>query len=167
MQPTLTTKRLILRPFNLRDAKRVQQLAGDPIIAQKTAYIPHPYPYGVAEAWIEKHAIWFQDKTGVSFAIEIAESNILIGTVSLTRIADGSGNLGYWIGVPYWGQGYCSEATEALIRFGFEEMDLSLVYGRHLIQNSASGRVMEKCGLHYVKDIEVEGYALKYYERRR
>jgi len=55
--------------------------------------------------------------------------------------------LGYWIGVPYWSNGYCTEAARALVTYGFEELELDSVQARHLVENPASGRVMNKLGM--------------------
>jgi hypothetical protein len=67
-QPTLTTERLILRPFVPADAKAVQRLAGDRAIADTTERIPHPYEDGMAEAWIATHAQQFRERKGCTFA---------------------------------------------------------------------------------------------------
>ena len=109
MRPTLTTPRLVLRPYRLSDAPRVQQLAGEKIIADMTANIPHPYRDGMAEAWIEQHDAWFKAGTTVSLAITQNTQDAIIGTVSLSQIHQGCGNLGYWLGVPFWGQGIATE----------------------------------------------------------
>ena len=59
------------------------------------------------------------------------------------------GELGYWIGVPYWGKGYCTEAGEALLEYGFTELDLNRIHASYFSRNPASGRVMEKLGMTY------------------
>jgi RimJ/RimL family protein N-acetyltransferase len=147
--PTLTTDRLILRPFQLSDAKRVQALAGHPSVAATTATIPHPYPDGAAEAWIEKHAESFEKGVAVQFAIGLKESTELIGCIDLFGVSEKhrKAEMGYWIGVDYWNKGYCSEAAIALVRFGFEHFKLNKVTSRHMSSNPASGRVMLKAGL--------------------
>ncbi|HSL71791.1 MAG TPA: GNAT family protein, partial [Longimicrobiales bacterium] len=57
--------------------------------------------------------------------------------------------LGYWIGVPYWSQGYCTEAARAVLRFGFEALELNRIHASYLARNPASGRVMQKLGMQY------------------
>ena len=59
--PTIPLGRLILRPFTLDDAAVVQELAGDPYIAETTLYIPYPYEDGMAEAWIKTHSHQFDE----------------------------------------------------------------------------------------------------------
>jgi RimJ/RimL family protein N-acetyltransferase len=67
--PTLTTERLILRPFTLQDAPAVKDLAGEREIAATTANIPHPYQDGMAEEWINTHQEAFDKGEGVTFSI--------------------------------------------------------------------------------------------------
>lgn len=163
MIPTLDTERLILRPFKAEDAPRVQLLAGEKIIADMTENIPHPYLDGMAEEWIRLHDVWYKNRTAVVFSIVIRETGELIGAVSITQISGQTGNLGYWIGLPYWGQGYCTEASMRILEFGFNHYALSCIDARHLAENPASGRVITKSGFQYVgDDIDAER-AVKYY----
>ncbi len=149
-QPTLETKRLVLRPFSLEDAKKVQQLAGDRRIAEMMLTIPHPYEDGMAEEWIPTLAEKFASGEMVDFAITLREGGTLVGAVGLTiNKQHEKAELGYWIGADYWGQGYCTEATGAMVRFGFDYLQLNRVQGHHLTKNPASGRVMLKVGLLY------------------
>ena len=147
-QHTLETERLVLRPFTLNDAERVQILAGDRKIAATTLTLPHPYEDGMAETWIGTHEERYQSGKGVAFAILEKESGELIGTVSLIGIVEGhQGELGYWVGVPYWNKGYCTEAAREVLRYGFTERGLLRIHARYLSRNPASGRVMEKLGM--------------------
>lgn len=149
-QPTLQTQRLILRPFTLADAPDVQRLAGDRDIAATTLLIPHPYEDGMAEAWIQTHPAAFAERKAVTFAIAIRETEQLCGAMGL-RIDGGNNNaeLGYWIGKPYWGRGYCTEAAKAVLQYGFEVLQLHRIHASHFVQNPASGRVMQKIGMSY------------------
>ncbi|PVZ70360.1 GNAT family N-acetyltransferase [Pelagibaculum spongiae] len=167
MIPTLKSNRIILRPYQQSDAKTVQKLAGQKIIAEMTANIPHPYLDGMAEDWISKHVQWFNDRETIVLAIELVDSGSLIGTISITQINGAAGNLGYWLGVPYWGKGYCTEAAALLIEYGFNEFDLDLIYARHLPENPASGKVMIKNGFTYKNDVLVGDRELKHYELPR
>ncbi len=146
-QPTLTTERLILRSFSLHDADEIQRLAGDMAIAKTTLNIPHPYEDGMAEEWIATHQEHFERGKQVTFAITRKHDGKLIGAISLMDIAaDHQAELGYWIGVPHWNCGYCSEAGNALLRYTFNELALVRVHARHLTCNPTSGRVMQKLG---------------------
>jgi RimJ/RimL family protein N-acetyltransferase len=151
--PSLTTERLILRPFRMADAADVQRLAGDYAIAATTLRIPHPYEDGMAEQWIATLGPAFEKGEHIALAITAREDGALLGAIGLTLdVANQRAELGYWIGKPYWGHGYATEAARALVRFGFERLSLNRIYAHHFSHNPASGRVLQKAGLSY------EGY---------
>jgi ribosomal-protein-alanine N-acetyltransferase len=146
--PSLHTERLILRPFSLEDAHDVQRLAGERVIAATTLSIPHPYEDGMAEEWISTHAPRFESGDSVVFAITLRDGGALIGAIGLELRKDHNrAELGYWVGVPYWNQGYCTEAARAALRYGFEELHLNRIVATYLSENPASGRVMQKIGM--------------------
>lgn len=147
-QPTLTTERLTLRPFILSDAKEVQRLAGNRSIADTTLNVPHPYEDGIAEGWIKTHTPKYRSGELASFAIVEQSSDNLLGAVGITISQQfHRADLGYWIGVPYWGQGFCTEASKRIVDFAFSALGLHRVTAYHLARNPASGRVMEKIGM--------------------
>lgn len=147
-RPTIETERLILRPFALEDAARVQLLAGAWEIASVTLNVPHPYEDGMAETWISTHQEQFDAGKLVTLAVTLRESGLLIGAIGLTRHPEFErAEMGYWMGVPYWGQGYCTEAAKAMIRYAFHTLGLHRVCATHLVRNPASGRVMQKAGM--------------------
>ena len=149
-RPSLETGRLLLRPFRLSDADDVQHLAGDRLIADTTLNIPHPYEDGVAEEWISKHQEIFDQGKGVAFAIETKRDDMLVGAISLMNVSVGhQAEMGYWVGRPFWNQGYCTEAALAVLRFAFQDMGLARVHASYLSRNPASGRVMQKIGMEY------------------
>lgn len=148
--PTLETERLILRPFGPNDAAEVQRLAGNRSIADTTLSIPHPYEDGMAQEWISKHQPVFDEGKGVTFAITRKAGGSLIGAISLLGMGKGhQAELGYWIGQPYWSQGFCTEAGAAVLRYAFSELGLVRVHSCHLARNPASGRVMRKLGMQH------------------
>jgi RimJ/RimL family protein N-acetyltransferase len=148
--PTITTERLVLRPFALSDAADVQRLAGVWVVADTTLNIPHPYPDGAAEQWISSHAERFESREIITLAVTLRGNGELAGCISLRlNDAHGRAELGYWMGVPYWNHGYCSEAARALVAYGFEQLGLNRIYAHHLTRNPASGRVMQKAGMTY------------------
>lgn len=149
-QPTIETRRLILRPFTLNDAADVQRLAGARAIAATTLLIPHPYEDGMAEEWIKTHSEAFNEETGVHFAIALRETEELCGCIGLgIDVANNNAEMGYWIGKSYWGRGYCTEAARAVLRYGFEVIGLHRIHSAHFPHNPASGRVMQKIGMIY------------------
>jgi RimJ/RimL family protein N-acetyltransferase len=146
--PILETERLLLRPFQLSDASDVQRLAGNWAIADTTMNVPHPYEAGMAEAWISTHQPRFEAGELAVFAITLKADRELVGAVGLQvdRSFDRA-NLGYWIGEPFWGLGYCTEAATSIVEYGFAELKLQRMYAQHFARNPASGRVLQKIGM--------------------
>jgi len=162
LQTEISTERLVLRKFELSDAIQVQAMAGNRDVSSTTANIPYPYPDGLAEKWISNHPDNFANKSVVTYAITLKESENLIGCVSMMHLNSEKPELGYWLGVDYWGKGYCSEACGALIDFCTEYFGIAVVYGKHLSRNPASGKVLEKCGLSYIESgVGKEGFMEK------
>lgn len=147
-QTTITTERLILRPFTVDDAADVQRLAGEKEIADTTLNIPHPYEDGIAEAWIATHEPDFKAGRLANFAITKKDTGELIGAIGLTiNKRFNHAEMGYWVGKPYWNGGYATEAARAIITYAFEELELHRVHAHYMTRNAASGRVMEKAGM--------------------
>lgn len=145
---TLLTNRLVLRPFRPDDATIVRHLAGDRAIADTTINIPHPYLDGMAERWIDSHETQWQEGLSAVFAIERREDNQLIGAVGLrVNPVHERAELGYWIGRPFWGCGYCTEAARVVVAFCFRTLGLRRIHATHFTRNPASGRVMQKVGM--------------------
>lgn len=149
-QPLLTTERLILRPFQLSDATKVQKLAGDELVANGAINIPHPYSDGFAGQWIGKVLAGWQSQQSAIYAITLKSNYQLVGCVGLHNIDSGKAQLGYWIGVPYWGQGYCTEAAKRVTEFGFKRLELDIIYGQHLSRDPSPGKIMQKIGMEHV-----------------
>jgi len=139
-----------LRAFELRDAARVQLLAGERAVAEMTALIPHPYPDGAAEAWIAGRAREQAAGHEYTYAVTSSDDGVLVGAIGLRPVATEHENLGFWIGRPHWGRGYATAATRAVIALAFGLLDIDALTASHLVRNPASGRVMEKCGMHPV-----------------
>ena len=148
-QPVLVTDRLLLRPFTLADAPEVQRLAGNHEVASRTLAIPYPYRDGVAEAWIATHQPGFERGTHLVYAVTHRWKRDLLGAAGLVEVnrRHERAELGFWVGRPYWGRGYATEAVRAVIEYGFSVLGLHRIAATHLSRNLASGRVMEKCGM--------------------
>lgn len=145
MRPTLRTARLTLRPFTLDDAPAVHRLASAREVALNTLMVPHPYPDGAAEQWIGMHQEEFDADRIVHFALDVGE---VVGAMALIlKPAQDMGEIGYWLGVPFWNRGYASEAAAEVMRYGFEERGLNRVFAAHFGRNTASGRVLQKIGM--------------------
>ena len=113
-----------------------------------TIAIPHPYKDGVAENWIATHQAQFESGQSVHFAVVAREEGILCGVVGLeTQAQNNNAMLGYWIGLPFWRRGFCTEAARAVVNYGFAELGFHRIYSEHFACNLASGRVMQKLGM--------------------
>jgi len=147
-QPLIETARLALRPFVMADAPAVQRLAGAWEVANTSLNMPHPYPDGAAEAWIARHPEQLASGEAITYAITLRCTAELMGSIALYVTARfHHGELGYWIGMPYWNHGYMTEAAGAVLKYGFEALSLHRILARHITRNPASGRVMQKIGM--------------------
>ena len=143
--PTLQTARLRLRPYSEADIPELLPLIGAREVAATTRL---PYPY------TEQEAIAFLARTeepgNIWLAITLRSDGRQIGGIGL-RVDPLSENaeLGYWLGVPSWGQGYATEAAREMLRYGFQELRLHRIFALHFKQNSQSGQILKKVGMQY------------------
>ncbi len=137
----ITTPRLLLRAPQPADAGRISLLAGDFDVASMTGTIPHPYSEEMAAKWIESV---LSGEEGVVFSI--LRSGALIGCTGYRAFGEDHAELGYWIGKPYWGMGYATEAVAALILYAFEADGFDYLTVGHFTDNPASARVIAKFG---------------------
>ena len=154
--PILHTERLILRSFTLEDAADVKRLTSDPDVASTTDVMERPSEDETAEEWIQWCHKEFEKGTVANFAVTLRIDGTLIGTVGLVfriHLPYNDASLGYWIGKPYWNCGYATEAAEAMVAYGFREHDIDLIFADYDKRNPASGRVMQKIGMHYAYDL--------------
>ncbi|MER3482065.1 MAG: GNAT family N-acetyltransferase [Meiothermus sp.] len=148
MMLLLETPRLRLRPFAPDDVARVQELAGDARVADTTLNLSLPYPDGAAEGWIETHAELAEQGTHYVWAISDKVSGELTESISMSVVQKHSrGTLGYWLGVPFWNKGFMTEATGAVMDWGFDTLNLHRIEAACYTRNPGSYRVMEKCGM--------------------
>ena len=147
----LHTQRLILRPVEVSDAKDLHPLINDPDVAANMLNIPYPYPRESFAPWIRAAREAMEHNERIEMTIILKETGLPIGVCSFCQICWDHMNaeIGYWLGKPYWGNGYMTEAARRLIEFGFDDLDLNRVYGRCFMSNIASSKVLEKSGLIY------------------
>ncbi|MCU5066559.1 MULTISPECIES: GNAT family N-acetyltransferase [Bacillus cereus group] len=145
---TIETERLILRSLQLYDALVIEKLAGDYDVAKTTLSIPHPYPKGSAKDFIT-HMIQAEiDKKVVIFSIIDKNNTELIGVINLNlNHIHKRGELAYWVGKPYWGNGFGTEAAKTLLHYGFNELHLNKIFAAAFTNNPGSWRIMEKIGM--------------------
>jgi ribosomal-protein-alanine N-acetyltransferase len=143
---TLHTDRLLLRPHTLADAPELARLAGAREVAATTLRIPHPYSVADAQAFIAEWQNAADER--VAFAIVLRENLALLGGTGLRLEKEHRhAELGYWVGTPYWGNGYATEAACAVVRYGFEVLNLHRIHAAHFSNNAASGNVLRKLGM--------------------
>jgi len=139
----LKTARLVLRAPSHSDVAAMVALAGDRRVAENTARIPHPYTAADAVGLLDSI-----NQNGGETVFTIALDGALIGMCGLDRRQDGV-ELGYWLGVPFWGRGYATEAARALIDYAFAELRHEVLSSGARVSNPASRRVLEKCGFQW------------------
>jgi RimJ/RimL family protein N-acetyltransferase len=142
--PVLETERLTLRAPRLGDAKAMAQLANDRRIAENTTRIPHPYRLADAESFIAQ-----VNQGADELAFLITRDDEPIGACGLSQLDGPAPDLGYWLGAPYWGNGYATEAARALIDYAFTALNHEALQAGARVTNPASRRVLEKCGFQW------------------
>ncbi|MFC4427103.1 GNAT family N-acetyltransferase [Deinococcus navajonensis] len=158
--PEMTTSRLCLRPFVETDAGIVTTLLSTPEVAEGMLSIPFPYPADLARSWILSRPGAAEEGRAFSWAITHLDTAQLLGGVTLSP-APGQfrAELGYWLGVPFWRQGYASETVPAVLKFGFDLLNLHRIQATVFPGNPASARVLEKAG--FCREGLLRGYARK------
>jgi RimJ/RimL family protein N-acetyltransferase len=141
--PVLATGRLVLRAPRRSDVKAIASFANDRRIAANTARIPHPYGIEDAEQFIAA----VNKREGEACFVIMLEC-APIGVCSVDLREDGP-EVGYWLGVPYWGRGFATEAVRALIDHAFGDLDHETLISGARVNNPASRRVLEKCGFQW------------------
>lgn len=149
-QPTLQSARLVLRPYLLDDVANLVRLAGAREVAATTLRIPHPYREQDALDFVASCRADADVGLGLRLAITLRQDGAFCGGIGLRLNPDHQrAELGYWLGLPYWGCGYATEAAQTLVRYGFETLGLHRIYASHVVGNVASGRVLQKIGMRH------------------
>ena len=161
MLRTIETTRLTLRPFRETDARRIAYLAGDYDVARMCGRVPHPYPVSAAHSWLERIDQDLESGVEFPFAIE-ARIDGLIGSCGVMRVGkpeEAAWEIGYWLGMPYWGFGYAVEASRALMGWARDTLGAKVFTAGHFADNSASGKVLRKLGFSRTHSSELFGLA--------
>ena len=140
----LETERLTLRRPTLADVKAIAHLANDRRIAENTRRLPHPYSADDAIEFVRATA---NDNRETVFLIE--NNHAPIGMVGIDARQPDAPELGYWLGVAHWGQGFATEAAQAVIDFAFEEFDVEQLMSGARVANPSSRNILEKCGFQW------------------
>ena len=146
----LETERLVLRPWQEFDAEDLYKYASHPDVGPIAGWPVHTSVEnsreiieGVLSA-PETYAVVLKE-TGQP----VGSIGLMLGKASNFGIPETEGEVGYWIGVPYWGQGLIPEAVREIMRYGFEELNLNKIWCGYFDGNLKSKRVQEKCGFQY------------------
>ena len=146
----LKTNRLILRPWEESDVENLHRYASAPEVGPIAGWPAHTSIENSLDiirnvlSAPETYAV-IDKGTGCA----IGSIGLMIGKASSIGIPDTEGEIGYWIGVPYWGQGLIPEAVQEILRHAFEEVHLKKVWCGYFDGNTKSKRVQEKCGFQY------------------
>jgi RimJ/RimL family protein N-acetyltransferase len=141
----IASKRLVLRAPIRGDVPELVRLADNKTIADRLLRLPHPYTRADAVGFVE---IFAQRPDERPYAITLDEK--LIGVVGLTFVEGEAPALGYWLGEPYWGQGYMTEAAKALIEAAHRTHHFEIIAARALADNAGSLNVLDKLGFRRV-----------------
>ncbi len=140
----LETGRLLLRPPKAGDISRMMPLIAEYDVAKNTSRVPHPYTEDDACDFMVTASVGWVTGRNFAFSILRKEDGVFIGGCGLHPSRDWE--FGYWLGKPYWGHGYATEAAEAIVAFGFEKKGADWLAAKWFHDNPASGRVLEKLG---------------------
>lgn len=139
----IETERLILRPMTLADAEDMFEFASD----EETTRFVYPTYQSLSEMRAGIANYFMKEPLG-KHAIELKENGKMIGTIDLrVNVVNEVGEIGYALSRNYWRQGITTEASEALLKIGFEQMKLIKIFAFHDERNPASGGVMKKLGM--------------------
>jgi RimJ/RimL family protein N-acetyltransferase len=142
----LETERLLLRRPHAEDAAAIVPLAGDWEVAKNLGRLPHPYALADAEAFIARATEGRAAGTDFNFAITRKDDGAFMGGCGVHLRQAGHFELGYWLGRPYWKNGYATEASRRLASFAFRELKIETLIAGWFHDNPASGRVLTKLG---------------------
>lgn len=142
--PTIVTDRLLLRHPVTRDLPAIAAICGEWDVARRLARVPHPYGLEDARFFLERVVpnewVW---------ALTLSTTDPLFGTIGLLPdIRVNAAELGYWLAPDAWGQGFATEAANAVVHFAFDTLQLSHLTSGHAEENPASSRVLKKIGFH-------------------
>ena len=152
MREKLETERLLLRMPQEADAAAIVPLANNFAVAKNTVSMPYPYTLDDARAFVARSRERRAKGADYPFAIFKKAGMIFIGAVGVHP--ERNFEMGYWIGEPFWGQGFATEAARRVARFAFEDLNAKKIIAGWYQDNPASGRVLEKLGFRNERDEE-------------
>ena len=147
--PHIKTERLIMSSPHVSDLEKIRSiLNAKEDYSKNTVNIPFPYTIENAKFWLNIAEVGLKNQNQFIFAIRLKKTNELIGGIDLgVNKQFHKAELGYWLNKKHWNNGFATEATKAIINFGFKELNLKRIFATHFEANLSSGRVMEKAGM--------------------
>jgi [ribosomal protein S5]-alanine N-acetyltransferase len=156
------SKRLLFRQFTPDDAELIYDLNSDPEVVK---YVHEPETTTENAPQVLRDIILPQYESGLGrWAVFLKYTDEFIGWCGLKYLAESNEiDLGYRFKKKYWGQGYASEAASTCISYAFEHLEVSKIIARSHVENSASLKVIEKCGMNFLKEEVVDNCPVKTY----
>jgi len=146
--PILLSQRLVMRAPHEDDIDALAHLANNANIANMVARMPHPYTVADAADFVRRTRAGAIGKC--VYAITKADNGAFLGCCGIEPHEDGrTVELGYWLGEPYWNEGYATEAAQTLIDMVFRTRDIEQIDARCRVMNIPSRRVIQKCGFQF------------------
>ena len=164
MNIVIETERLLLRLFTEQDAALIYELNQDPDVIKYTHDQVKDMEHAkeileqtiLPQYVLYKHGRW---------AIQLKPELDFIGWCGLKfRAEENEIDLGYRLRKEFWGKGYATEAAFASLKYGFEKLNIQRIMGRAEPENIESCKVLEKCGLTYIGESEIDGFPIRTYE---
>ncbi len=161
------SKRLLFRQFTIDDAVLIHELNSDPLVLKYVHELPST-PERALERLQNSILLHYLQYGYGRWAVALKETNDFIGWCGLKfRPERNETDLGYRFIPSCWGKGYATEAAIACLNYGFNQLQLNRITATAHIENIASLRILEKCGMVYLRDEEVDGCPVKSFERVR
>ena len=142
----IETDRLVLRRYEERDIAELVPLATEWDVTRWLPQIPHPYTAENGRTFVKQAQSLLDERRDYQLAITGRATGALIGTVAVHVASRSIPELGYWLGKPFWGQGFATEAARAMVVFARDRLGLSALMARVFEGNTASERVLIKNG---------------------
>lgn len=152
--PVIETRRITLRAPVMADVQRLVSLGGDLDISRMTTRMPWPYGHSDAEDFVGRCQAQDRRRDN-TFIIELEDEGA-IGVLGLFTLQNGQLEIGYWVGKPYWGRGFATEACQGALSWAKKDWRKKLVVAGHFADNLASGQVLIKSGFLYTGVVEMK-----------
>ncbi len=151
--PVIRTGRLVLRAPRPEDLDRCAELLSDYEVAKMLSRVPYPYDREVGLTYLTRGAERWRDRADaeeLSFQVDL--NGEMIGGVGFKKLQE-TPEIGYWLGRPYWGKGYMSEAARAAVAWLFQNTDRERLACEAMTENAGSLKVAEKLGFRTVGEV--------------